>query len=166
MHISCPRCDTVINAKDCNLFNIWTCKKCSWRFRGVHANQPHLRNFINSWIAPFYTNSNVWDLANCPDCGSLVDLNWIGLHTKTPRSFGHFRNIGYNGPYVCKRCCKNLPWDYPAQHPWVAKEWNEEVMRERGESAVETKQVSAASTHGIDLAEAAEFLYKKKHGMI
>lgn len=165
MHISCPRCDTVINAKDYNLFNVWECKKCQWRFRGVHANQPHFRNLLNSFIAPVYTNSLVADLANCPHCGSLVDLNWIGVHTKSPRNFGHLRHIGYNGPYVCKRCTRNLPWDYPSQYSWVAEEWNKEVLRSHPKSSVKDAEDDNKDNKENKFAEMAEALYKNKHNI-
>lgn len=162
MHISCPRCSTVVNARDYNLFDIWTCKKCDWRFRGVHANQPHIRNLINSYIAPFYTNSTVWDLANCPYCGSLVDLNWIGTHTLEPRSFGSYRHIGYNGPYVCKRCCRDLPWEYPEQFEHVVKEFNESISKSLPDQRVKEEPQKVAS---LDYAKMAQDLYKKKHNL-
>jgi len=161
MHISCPRCDTVVNAQDFNLFNTWQCKKCDWRFRGVHANQPHLRNLINSFIAPMYTNSSVWDLANCPHCGSLVDLNWIGTHTYSPRPFGYLRHIGYNGPYVCKRCCRDLPWEYPEQLLHVAKAWNEEINRKNGITPAKEEDSLPSN-----FAEMAQDLFKKKHNIV
>lgn len=167
MHISCPRCDKVINAKDYNLFEIWTCPKCEWRFRGVHADQPHFRNLINSFIAPYYTNSDVADLANCPHCGSLVDLLWIGLHTYEPRRFGHFGHKGYNGPYVCRRCGRDLPWDYPDQFQHVAKEWNKQFTEEQLIAAGVKPSVKPAvkPDSSINFAEAAKALYKKKHNL-
>ena len=160
MHISCPRCNKVLNVRDENLFNVYECKSCSWRFRGVHANQPHLRNLVNSFIAPLYTNNQVSDLANCPHCSSLVDLNWIGLHTYSPRPFGPLSHIGYNGPYACKSCCRSLPWDYPPQHDFVVKDWNENVCKKRPEPSSKNH-----TTPSKDLAEIAETLYKKKHGL-
>lgn len=119
MHIKCPNCDDVKNVKDQCMFNIQICDECGWRFRGVHAPQPHWRNLLNSWIAPMYTGPDLWDAGMCPHCGSLVDLNWIGIDVKHPRSFGWYPDKGYNGPYVCKRCRGELPWDYPKQDPDV-----------------------------------------------
>lgn len=149
MHIMCPHCDKVINAKDQEMFHIWECPRCEWRFRGVHAGQPHLRNLINQFIAPYYTGPAVWDLGICPHCGSIVDLNWIGTHTKKPRSEGPYPGIGYNGPYVCKRCCNPLPWDYPEQYPYVAEEFNrqkkEEEERKRSKVSQSIKKSSAKS---------------------
>jgi hypothetical protein len=162
MHLCCPRCDTVVNVYDYNLFEIWTCKKCEWRFRGVHARFPGLRNLINSIIAPVYTNTQLIHLANCTHCGSLVDLKCIGVHTYAPRDFGQYRHIGYNGPYVCKRCCRPLPWDYPDQFEHVARAFNEELDK-RNSSRKETPQASGESLNPLDLSKMAQELYKNKH---
>lgn len=129
----CPNCDDVKNVKDQCMFNVQICDECGWRFRGVHAPQPHWRNLLNSWIAPLYTGPDLWDAGMCPHCSSLVDLNWIGLDVKHPRDFGWYPDKGYNGPYVCKRCRGALPWDYPKQDPdvieklgrrWYPKLWH------------------------------------------
>lgn len=118
MHISCPRCEKTINAKDYNLFGVWECPDCEWRFRGVHAGQPAVLNYVYRFIAPYYHGPHLDDISDCPHCGSIVDLDWIW--EKAPgRSFGPFRRKGYNGPYVCRSCCRNLPWDYPEQKPHV-----------------------------------------------
>ena len=163
MHISCPRCDTVINAKDYNLFQVWECKKCEWRFRGVHANQPHFRNLLNSWIAPYYTNSTIWDLADCPYCGAQIDLNWIGTDIKAPRNFGPYPGIGYNGPYVCHKCTRELPWDYPTQYDHIVKQHNDQVDKKMKEM----RSQSSKPSKGLKgFAKMAEDLYKKKHNMV
>ena len=161
MHLCCPRCDTAINVYDYNLFEIWTCKKCEWRFRGVHARLPVLRTLINSFIAPVYTNTNLLHLGNCPYCGSLVDLNYIGIHTYSPRTFGQYRHLGYNGPYVCKRCCKDLPWDYPDQFEHVAKSFNNEHFPEGSNST----KAEASAPVDSNFAKMAQDLFKKKHNI-
>jgi hypothetical protein len=171
MHLSCPRCDTVVNVYDYNLFEIWTCKKCDWRFRGVHAGFPGIRNFINSIIAPLYTSNGLIHLANCTHCGSIVNLKLIGIHTDAPRNFGQYPGVGYNGPYVCKRCCRNLPWDYPEQFDHVAKAFNEEWDAEKG-GGVDRKSSADESTEDpessvpSDFAKMAQDLFKKKHNIV
>ena len=160
MHISCPRCEKVINAKDYNLFQIWECPKCEWRFRGVHADQPVFRNLLYEYILPLYHGPHINDLANCTFCGSLIDLNWI-FSNSPHRTKGPFPNKGYNGPYVCHSCARPLPWDYPEQKPHIAEEYNKYV-RKYNEAAPSEKPKSPYSEERKNtLSEMASSLYKK-----
>lgn len=154
MHISCPQCNQTINAKDQNLFGIWDCPKCEWRFRGVHADQPCVLNLFWEVVFPFNHGPQINDLAECPHCSSLVDLNWIYSNGKG-RTFGPYPNKGYNGPYVCKRCCRKLPWDYPHQKSHVAENHNKSLK-----NTDKSSDVSPAK-----LSDWAQQLYKKKHNI-
>lgn len=141
MHISCPRCDKVINAKNYNLFQIWECEDCEWRFRGVHASQPVVRNFIYEFISPLYHGSHINDMADCPLCGATIDLRWI-WRDSPGRTFGPLRTKGYNGPFICHACRNPLPWDYPEQKPHVVKahnKWVDEYNETNGFTKKEKK---------------------------
>lgn len=134
MHISCPRCDKTINAKNYNLFQIWECPDCEWRFRGVHAGQPVVLNYVFEFIAPMYHGEHINDLAECMLCNSTIKLRWI-WSTSPGRTFGPFRRKGYNGPYVCYACRNPLPWDYPKQKPHVKEaydKWVDDYNRQNG----------------------------------
>jgi len=134
MHISCPRCDKTINAKNYNLFQVWECPDCEWQFRGIHADQPVFLNYIFEFIAPLYHGDHINDLADCPLCGATIKLRWI-WSTSPGRSFGPFRRKGYNGPYVCHACRNPLPWDYPSQKPHVKEahdKWVDDYNRQNG----------------------------------
>jgi len=123
VHISCPRCDKTINAKNYNLFRIWECPDCEWKFRGVHAGQPVFLNYIYEFISPLNHGPHISDTADCPHCGTMININWI-WNDSPSRNFGPFRRKGYNGPYVCRGCRNELPWDYPEQKPHVLKAYN------------------------------------------
>lgn len=170
MHISCPRCDKIINAKNYNLFQIWECPDCEWRFRGVHADQPLGLNYLFEFIAPLYHGTHINDLAECLLCGSQINLKWI--YSTTPgRNFGPFRRKGYNGPYVCHNCLRPLPWDYPVQKPHVKKahdKWVDEYNRKNGFSTEETQKEKPheyTEEEKTELSKLAAQLYKEKHNI-
>lgn len=168
MHISCPKCDKTINAKDYNLFQIWECPDCEWRFRGVHAGQPVFLNYIFEFISPLYHGKHINDRAECPLCGAVIDLRWI--FSETPgRNFGSFKKKGYNGPYVCHACRNPLPWDYPLQKKHVAEshnkwvdEHNKQVILERKEAISRSKPHKHTEEEKNHLSRLAAKLYKEK----
>lgn len=172
MHISCPKCDKTINVKNYNLFQIWDCPDCEWRFRGVHAGQPVIKNFIFEFISPLYHGPHINDMADCPLCGSTIKLRWIWSDSPG-RPFGPLRKKGYNGPYICHSCRNPLPWDYPEQKPHVREahnRWVEEYNLANGfttESA--KKEESRQPTHTEEekqrLSKLAAQLYKEKHNL-
>jgi len=166
MHLCCPRCDTAVNVKDYNLFEIWMCEACEWRFRGVHARFPGFRNLVNSFIAPIYTNTQILHKSTCPHCATIIDLRYIGLHTYAPRPFGQYPSIGYNGPYVCKGCHRDLPWEYPHQLAHVARAFNEDLAKRSNDPKKEASQPKKETSHSdssMNLSKMAQDLYRNKH---
>ena len=173
MHISCPKCNKTINVKNYNLFQIWDCPDCEWRFRGVHAGQPVFLNYLYEFTSPLYHGEHITDLAGCPMCGTTIKLNWI--YSTTPgRNFGPFRRKGYNGPYFCFNCRNPLPWDYPLQKPHIAKahnEWVDEHNQKHGFTEnKESRQDEGISSRYTQeektrLSNLAAQLYKKKHNL-
>jgi hypothetical protein len=169
MHISCPRCDKTINAKNYNLFQIWECPDCEWKFRGVHASQPIIKNFIFEFISPLYHGPHINDMADCPSCGETILLRWI-FNDAPGRSFGPLRKKGYDGPYVCHSCRHLLPWDYPEQKPLIAKSYNKWVVEtQQKEIKLKVKKESRQPTHTEEekqrLSKLAAQLYKEKHNL-
>jgi len=168
MHISCPNCSQIQNVKNYNLFSIRFCKRCKWHFRGVHADKPCGLNFLYEFALPMYHGPHINDISDCPYCGTMIELNWI-YSTSAPRPFGPYANKGYNGPYVCKGCTEDLPWEYPSQYKVAQDSYFKQhgfpshCETQDGMSGYETWESSVSDKHTIEekVERAFEGLGKK-----
>jgi hypothetical protein len=94
MKLICPKCRTRKNIGGCSRYEVFACKNCGWRFRGLHADHTFF-----SWLAdPFFAF-----VTCCPYCWSAIR---VARAANRP---------GVVAPGVCHDCGRDLPTGYAEQ---------------------------------------------------